>query len=190
MALEAEATRLYALLPRDKRNDLYNAVIGNPLFPFHDGPDTSHAGRYFLIATGDYRAPVANDPLDNIINSIALNKGYTDDQKNDMYRVYIEEIDNITGGYKRRGRNVAAFTQTIGRVKTPRNHAVMPENAEAIVRSFLSGMNGNRGLGTSVNEERKRLQELASRPFGAPGAGKRKTRKSRKSRKSRKHRKF
>lgn len=184
MALEAEATRLYALLPRDKRNDLYNAVIGNPLFPFHDNQD-SLAGRYFVIATGDYRAPVANEPLNNIINSLAVNKGYTDAQKDQMYKVYIEEIDNITGAYKRKGRNVAAFTQTIGRVKTPRNHAVMPENTEAVVRSFLSGINGNRRLGTSVNEERKRLKELASRPLGAPGAGTRKTRKSRKS-KSRK----
>ena len=85
MALEAEATRLYALLPRDRRSDLYNAVMANPMFPFHDGPDDSHTGRYFLIATGNYRAPVANDPLNIIINGLALNEGYTDAQKDIIY---------------------------------------------------------------------------------------------------------
>jgi len=170
MALEAEATRLYALLPRDRRSDLYNAVMANPMFPFHDDADYTHAGRYFLIATGNYRAPVSQEPLNRILNGLALNEGYTDAQKDLMYRVYIEEIEKLTGAqYKRRGRNLSGFQQTIGR------YGVVPEDTEEIIRSFLTGLQSKMGntntLNTLPKQHLLRLKELASRPYGAPGAG-------------------
>jgi hypothetical protein len=187
MALETEATRLYALLPRNRRDELYHAVMKNPLFPFHHD-EYSYIGRYFLVATGDYTAPASNEPLNIIINDIVTNEGYNDAQKNDMYKVYIEEIEKLTGAeYKRRGRNLSTFKQTIGRDKTPRNHAIIPEGPEAIVRSFLSGIDGPRRLGRPENEEILRLKQLASGTHGASGSGTRKSRKN-KSRKSRKGR--
>ena len=71
MDTRQQATRLYAALPRNLRSRLYQAVMADPEMPFREGPDTL-TGRWFVISTGDYPAPAAQQALDAIIESIRV----------------------------------------------------------------------------------------------------------------------
>jgi hypothetical protein len=94
------AIELYAQFSRINRNLLYSKVIAHPDFPFHDGPDDSALGRWFIIVTGDYEAPACNDSLDIIVNNIKMSEKYNDTQINRIYEIYIEEINNILNEQK------------------------------------------------------------------------------------------
>lgn len=95
MDIVTEAINMYENLPRSKRNKLYTAVMNNPEFPFRDDPDDSYAGRWFIIATGDYEAPASRDKLDKIVNLICKEMKYNSQEKNKMYTIYIKEIHEI-----------------------------------------------------------------------------------------------
>jgi hypothetical protein len=95
MDIKAIAVALYDSLPRSKRNILYNSIINHPDFPFHDDPDDSHLGRWFVIATGDYEAPASQASLDVIMNSIQGSEGYSDTVITKIYQLYIDEINKI-----------------------------------------------------------------------------------------------
>lgn len=92
------ATDLYAALPRNRRGELYTRVMANPAFPFHDGPNDSPAGRYFIIATGAAPTPASHNTLDVIVVALAQNEGYNQAQVTTMYQVYRDEITALLAG--------------------------------------------------------------------------------------------
>ena len=98
MDLEAEANRIYSTFPRDTRRDnLYSAVMGNEDFPFKDDFYDSDEGRYFALSITE---SLDNLSLSVIVNYISEKKGYNTEQKNTIYRVFIEEMKKIPGGYR------------------------------------------------------------------------------------------
>ena len=93
-AIRAEAIALYAALDRGRRAALYARVMANAAFPFHDGPDDSQSGRWFIIATGDYPAPVAQLGLDRIVEQL-----FPDPARRAIaYRVYRDELHALAAG--------------------------------------------------------------------------------------------
>jgi hypothetical protein len=103
-AIKAEAIALYAALDRSRRAALYARVMANPAFPFHDGPDVSHEGRWFIIATGDYPAPAAQVGLNRIVEQL-----FPDQVRRAIaYRVYRDELHALAAGAAAPGAAVAA----------------------------------------------------------------------------------
>lgn len=103
------ATELYAMLPRNMRDRLYGLMMVNPNNPFRDGPDDSPAGRWFIIATGNYTAPVAQLPLNQIVNQLPL----TAEQREQMYTVYVRHLKDLLIDHLRRTKpaNLQSFMQ-------------------------------------------------------------------------------
>ena len=100
--MEAAAAR-YANFPRNHRGALYSRIIRDDNSPFRDGPDNSHAGRFFAIAISDLAAPVAQAPLDEIIRALPL----TDDEKVELANLFVVHMNALqpqpqAGGRKRR----------------------------------------------------------------------------------------
>ena len=46
-----QANALFMALPSNRLEDLYHRIMATLEFPFHDGPDDTHAGRAFWIFT-------------------------------------------------------------------------------------------------------------------------------------------
>lgn len=86
MDAREQATRLYAALPHNLRERLYQAVMADPEMPFRDGPDDSYAGRWFIISTGNYTALAAQQALDAIIEQFPAG------QRQAMYQVYVRHL--------------------------------------------------------------------------------------------------
>jgi hypothetical protein len=102
--IRAEAIALYAALDRGRRAALYARVMANAAFPFHDGPDDSHAGRWFIIATGNYTAPAAQVGLDSIVDQL-----FPDPARRAIaYRVYRDELHALAAGADAPGAAAAA----------------------------------------------------------------------------------
>lgn len=89
------ASNLYAMLPRNLRLRLYDLMMADETCPFRDGPDDSPAGRWFAIATGDYKAPAAHLQLDEIVNQLPL----SDVQKEQMFKTYIKHLKPLIMNY-------------------------------------------------------------------------------------------
>jgi hypothetical protein len=103
------ATELYAMLPRNLRHQLYTLMMNNPNNPFHDGPDDSFSGRWFIISTGDYPAPAAQAPLNQIVGQLPL----TAAQREQMYTVYVRHLKDLLTDHLRRTKpaNLQSFMQ-------------------------------------------------------------------------------
>ena len=177
------ADRLYTALPRPQRGDLYRRIMSNPEFPFHDDLDDSAAGRWFGIATGNHEAPASQLSLSKIIDKVSENQHYSEEQKEGMFKVYVEEIEKINGVLKKRARNLQSMMATLGRrniqgkTNTPRNNnrpSNLPSNILGEVGSFLSGFNG------PPKTQELRLREKNSR--NGQGVGGRRTRRLKRSR--------
>jgi hypothetical protein len=158
---KTKASELYENLPRNLRGILYDAVMSNPKFPYHEGPDESFLGRFFIIATGNYTSPASSKPLNVIIDDIVNNKAFTPEQEDMIYDVYIEEIEKLTGEtYIKKGRNLRG-AQMVG-IKYN-----LPEALEGDIGEFLTGESSrylpNRpNLKTPLSRQRARLQQLAA----------------------------
>jgi len=94
MDYRQQADALYAAIPLHRRRILYNAVMANPRFPFHERIDESGEGTWFHIAFVTYALP-NRPPLSIVIDAIALHKDYTPAQRQVMYEVLIEEMSKI-----------------------------------------------------------------------------------------------
>ena len=90
-----EAINMYANFPRSKRHKLYSALMVHPDFPFHDDPDESYTGRWFVIATGNYTAPASQDGLDIVVDFLCESMNYDNVQKNNIYNIYIQLMNMI-----------------------------------------------------------------------------------------------
>lgn len=86
-----EVIDMYNDLPRNKRKYLYNLFLNNPNQPFHHGIQDGN-GTWFHVATGDYLAPAATQPLDVIIDILSNSEGYTQEQIDSIYRVYYDKL--------------------------------------------------------------------------------------------------
>jgi hypothetical protein len=183
MSLRNIGDRLYTVLPRSRRGVLYRRIMSNPEFPFHDDANDSAAGRWFVVATGNHEAPAAQLSLSKIIDEVSRHMNYTEEQKEVMFKVYVEEIEKINGVLKNRARNIQSMMATLGRrniqgkTNTPRNNnrpSNVPSNILSTIGSFLSGYSGN------VKTQELRLREKNSR--NGPGVGGRRTRRLKRSR--------
>jgi hypothetical protein len=110
----AELDRLYALLPRVNRGELHARLVANQNFETVADPDTA-AGRYFIIAVGNFPAPAAQMPLSDIIREIepdAQFYGYKIRIATDILLNYLEQLGIIdhniniimNGGKNRKSR--------------------------------------------------------------------------------------
>ena len=92
---DVELDRLYALLPRAKRDRLHDKLIDrNSAFPYKQNADGWPAGRYFAIAVSDEAAPAAHDPLSVILRNVSAQ---TQNDENPNKRYSYEELRDPAG---------------------------------------------------------------------------------------------
>jgi hypothetical protein len=163
------ATELYAMLPRNLRSRLYDLMMSNPNNPFHDGPDDSFVGRWFIISTGDYQAAAAQAPLNEIVGQLPL----TDEQRAQMYTVYVRHLKDLLIDHLRRTK--------------PANLQSLMQNAN--YKSRLALVHGANGLQAEItrlignyamNRRRPLIKAAVNDGTLRGGRGRRNRRRSRK----------
>lgn len=95
------ATARYANFPRNRRAALHARIIGDPNSPFTDDAEDSRVGRFFAIAIGDFAAPAAQMPLNDIINMLPLENHQKEELAN-LFIVHMNALQAQGGGRKRR----------------------------------------------------------------------------------------
>jgi hypothetical protein len=93
--IRQEATDMYAEFPRPLRHYVYARIMENQDFPFHDDPNDSFEGRWFAIATGNFPAPVAQEPLHHILYSLGEHLDLPENQITDMFRIYRDTMAEV-----------------------------------------------------------------------------------------------
>ncbi len=167
MEVRQKAVQLYAALPRNLRAQLYGVVMADPEMPFRDGPDNSYDGRYFIIATGDYTAPAAQQALDEIIEQLPI----TPEQRAIAYQVYVRHLSPMVLQNLRRRRpanplsnnnNAVAYRKNLINILGEREAAAELANPELIGaaamnrRRHLLKMRNNATYGGRRSSRRRR----------------------------------
>ncbi len=175
MEARQQATRLYAALPRNLRWRLYQAVMADPQMPFRDGPDDTHVGRYFIIATGDYPAPAAQQALDQIIEQLPV----TPAQREITYQVYIRHIKPLLLQVLRARRPANPFSANANAVAYRQELTQLLGAEEAIAE-----LSNPELIGAAAMNRRKHFLNLRMNPPPNNSKGGRRKRKTRRSRKN------
>jgi len=93
--LRERAEALWSDLPRAQRTLVYDSLMFDEEFPFHDGLDHSPTGRWFFVATSDGPSYTALISLGQIVDTMAEDQGWNEGQINAFLEGFIRAIEAL-----------------------------------------------------------------------------------------------